>query len=205
MHKLAGKLFISCYIYPKLVFMRIILTLIVLVLISCNKKETFDFETITISSIKKTDFLGKSYYDAFELTPETYVETPNLFQIDAGFIFEEKKASVRIEIDYEKSTLTFVNLGEESNYFAKALSQLFEVEIQNPIMKDKVIFQFVDNNPKETNMLYADFKSYKLSSLKSDNNVEAMLLLSLPEGSIKLMEYEAGNNRENFVKYFTAD
>lgn len=172
-----------------------------LVITACDKPVSiaYQFPLNEIETIKNEDYLGKEYYGAIGFTPESFLseKSNRLQEIKASFLYEKQKISVAFRIDFNESSVSILNLGEESNLFLTALSSLFEEHIQNPEMKEQVVFYFDKENTPDKHLpkdeLHFDLKN---------NETEALLVVNLQKGSIKLMEKNAGLTKQSFVKAF---
>jgi len=186
---------------PNSLALKMVVLFVVLTFSACNKEinTLYDYPLNEIESIKNTDYLGKEYYGAIEFTPETFLskKSNHLQEIKAGFLFQEQKASVTFSIDFKENKVSIISLGEESNYFLTALSSLYEEHIQSSEMKYQVDFYFdkesIADKSLPEDQLHFDIKN---------SHAEAILVIDLQKGSIKMMEKNAGLEKQNFVKVF---
>ena len=180
---------------------KMVILFVFLTITACNKEVNalYNYPLNQIESIKNTDYLGKEYYGAIAFTPETFSskKSGRLQEIKASFLYQNQKASVIFSIDFNENKISVINLGEESNYFLTALSSLYEEHIQSPEMKEEIVFYFdaasIAGKSLPKDILHFDLKN---------SRAEALLVIDLQKGSIKLMEKNAGLAKQRFVNAF---
>ncbi len=178
-----------------------------LLLTACSKEKHFTFPIQEIKSIKEFDYKNQPYYDDLILTPEYYKSSAfnRKQELIASFMYKNKKASVRLVFDYSNKVIKFIRIGEESDYFVFAISELFEEKTAPFKMKESIVCDFYDGEPKDFSLLSGK-QRYKLSYAPNKDtesgSVQMTIFADLSIGEIKLGEKNAGLAKRNFVNTF---
>lgn len=177
--------------------MRFVYLILLCIVVACNSSETFNFEIQTVKPIKSTDLFGKTFFDAWVLTPERYSRSGQRHQIDVGFISEGIKGGVTIEMNVKKGELIFKNKGEASDFFVTTMAQLYEATLEDYQMKEEVYFTFVPETMAGKEILQDEI----ILNLHHPR-VDIILLIDIPQGTIKFLEKTMGLNKENLIQVF---
>ena len=185
----------------------VIFLCLIVALPACSKKKTFDFPINEIKTIKTLSYDNKPIYKPLILTPESYSSTAfnRKQEVVASFIYRDQKASVKMVIDYPNNSINFIRLGKKSDFFVFAISELFEEELEKPVMKDTIECSFYDGEPKDFGLLGKEQRyklGYELNKNDTKGSVQMILKINLQRGYIELMEKNAGLAKMNFVKAF---
>lgn len=132
-------------------------TLVLLLLNSCNRflDKTYNRPINTITSIKKNDSYGSLIF-----TVEEYFA--NNDEILASFFYKNKKSSLKFNFDSSNNQLVIISVGEESDYFLYAISELFEEELQCTRMKEQLILPMGRKGDDQTLDLFDKENEYVL-------------------------------------------
>jgi len=168
---------------------------------SCEKFYNKDYHTPlnTIESIKTES----NTYGSIVLTIEKYLAWDQ--ELLAGFNYQSKRASVKLNFELDESKLEFVNIGEESDYFLYAISTLFDETNSNSTMKDTVTFSIgkKGDNPKID--LFDKGNEYTLFYKPNANekgSVRLRMTIDMELGTINIWEKNGGVAKRNFIKAF---
>jgi len=177
-----------------------LLTILSLTLYSCERFYDREYNTPinTIENIKT-----KNSYNSMVLTIEKYLAKDK--EILASFIYKNKKASVKLNFELSKNKLEFINIGEESDYFLYAISELFEEKLLSSKMKDVIVFSLhrKGDNPKIN--LFNNENEYVLfykPHPDEKGSVDIRMKIDMELGKIALWEKNGGIAKKNFVKAF---
>ena len=178
--------------------------------LACSTEKKFDFPINEIESIKYFNDSNEPFYKSLQMTPVHFRANSDcsIQEVVSSFIYKEKTASLKLIIDYEANVIRFSSVGEESDYFVFAISELFEVSDCNPKMKENLECSFYDLEPADRCLL-GNKQEYKLSYFPNPESekgsAQMYLMVYLDQGKIDLTEKHSGLAKENFVRAFEAE
>ncbi len=152
----------------------------------------------TIKSIK-----SKNSYGSLSLTIENYMNRDK--EIIAGFLYNGKKARVKFDFDIPHHKLEIKSIGEDSNHFLYAISELFDEKLSNPTMKKSVSFSLFLKGDNQKINLFNTENEYVLSyKPKSDykESVEIRMKINMEVGTIEFREKSGGIAKKNLIRAF---
>lgn len=167
---------------------------------SCQNFKNKEYNN-SINTIKNIKY--KNSYGKITLTIEKYFDREK--EIIASFIYEEKKASVKLKFEIEEGKLKFISTGKESDYFLYSISELFEEKLFNQKMKDFILLSISRKGDNSKIDLFNKESEYRLFYKPNSNekgSLDIRMTLDMELGKISIWEKNGGIAKKNFVKVF---
>jgi hypothetical protein len=120
----------------------VIISIILIIGLGFFRYKTYNFPLNTLTEIKYYEPTDKKYaYHLLTLTPTTYYGFPYSQTVIAKAIYKDKKIGIKITVMADK--LTFKSIGEESDNFVRAISELYDEKTDNRKMRPAIKSDFL--------------------------------------------------------------